>query len=49
MKLIEHIAEMSKGEIAFIVKTDDALEQELRMNVAFYEYEKEEKQNGQSV
>ena len=49
MKLIEHIAEMSKGEIAFIVKTDDTLEQELRMNVAFYEYEKEEKQNGQSA
>ena len=41
MKLIEHIAQMCKGEIAFIVKTDDALEQELRMNVAFYEYEKE--------
>jgi len=39
MKVAEHIAEMSKGVIRFIVKTDDALEQELRMNIAFYEYE----------
>ena len=39
MKVVEHIAEMSKGVIRFIVKTDDALEQELRMNIAFYEYE----------
>ena len=39
MRVAEHIAEMSKGVIRFIVKTDDALEQELRMNIAFYEYE----------
>ena len=39
MKVAEHIAEMSKGVIRFIVKTDDALEQELRMNIAFYAYE----------
>ena len=37
--MAEHIAEMSKGVIRFIVKTDDTLEQELRMNIAFYEYE----------
>lgn len=29
---------MSKGEVTFIVKTDDTLEQELRINVVFYEY-----------
>lgn len=45
MKVAEHIAEMSKGVIRFIVKTDDALEQELRMNIAFYAYE--EKKNEQ--
>ena len=39
MRVAEHIAEMSKGVIRFIVKTDDTLEQELRMNIAFYEYE----------
>jgi hypothetical protein len=39
MRVAEHIAEMSKGVTRFIVKTDDALEQELRMNIAFYEYE----------
>ena len=39
MRVAEHIAEMSKGVIRFIVKTDDALEQELRMNIAFYAYE----------
>lgn len=35
MRVAEHIAEMSKGVIRFIVKTDDALEKELRMNIAF--------------
>ena len=45
LKVAEHIAEMSKGVIRFIVKTDDALEQELRMNIAFYAYE--EKKNEQ--
>ena len=39
MRVAEHIAEMSKGVVRFIVKTDDTLEQELRMNIAFYEYE----------
>ena len=39
MREAEHIAEMSKGVIRFIVKTDDTLEKELRMNIAFYEYE----------
>lgn len=39
MGVAEHIAEMSKGVIRFIVKTDDALDKELRMNIAFYEYE----------
>lgn len=45
MRVAEHIAEMSKGVIRFIVKTDDTLEQELRMNIAFYAYE--EKKNEQ--
>lgn len=39
MRVAEHIAEMSKGVIRFIVKTDDTLDKELRMNIAFYEYE----------
>lgn len=39
MRVAEHIAEMSKGVIRFIVKTDDTLEQEIRMNIFFYEYE----------
>ena len=37
MNVVEHIAEMSKGVIAFVVKTDNNLEKELRMNIAFYE------------
>ena len=39
MRVAEHIAEMSKGVIRFIVKTNDTLDKELRMNIAFYEYE----------
>ena len=39
MRVDEQIAETRKGVIRFIVKTDDTLEQELRMNIAFYEYE----------
>lgn len=36
-RVAEHIAEMCKGVNRFIVKTDDALDQELRINIAFYE------------
>ena len=37
MRIIEPIAEKIKGEIEFMVKTDNNLEKELRMNIAFYE------------
>lgn len=40
-RLAAYIAEMGKGEYSFIYKADDSLGKELRINVAFYEYEKE--------
>ena len=40
-RLAAYIAEMGKGEYSFIYKVDDSLGKELRINVAFYEYEKE--------
>ena len=42
-RLAAYIAEMTTGYYAFIYKIDDSLEKELRINVAFYEYEEKEK------
>jgi hypothetical protein len=40
-RLAAYIAEMGNGKYSFIYKVDDFLGKELRINVAFYEYEKE--------
>ena len=45
-RLAAYIAGMVSGNNAFIYKIDDSLEKELRINVAFYEYEKEKKSEG---
>ena len=41
-RLAAYIAGMTSGNYAFIYKIDDSLEKELRINVVFYEYEKEQ-------
>ena len=40
-RLAAYIAQMGKGKSSFIYKIDDSLGRELRVNVAFYEYEKD--------
>ena len=41
-RVAAYIAGMTTGNYAFIYKIDDSLEKELRINVVFYEYEKEQ-------
>jgi hypothetical protein len=41
-RLAAYIAGMTSGKYAFIFKIDDSLEKELRINVVFYEHEKEQ-------
>jgi len=43
-RLAAYIAEMGEGKYNFIYKVDDSLGKELRINIAFYEYEKKEGQ-----
>ena len=39
MNLVDDIASMCSGSVAIIVKMDDKLEKEMKLSVAFYEYE----------
>lgn len=39
MNLVDDIASMCSGSVAIIVKMDDKLENEMKLSVAFYEYE----------
>ena len=47
MELVSYIGTMCSGTVSYIVKVDPDIEKEMKIDVAFYEYEKEQKeQNG---
>ena len=47
MELVSYIGTMCSGTVSYIVKVDPDLEKEMKINVAFYKYEKtKEEQNG---
>ena len=39
MNLVDYITSMCSGTVAIIVKVDAELEKEMKLSVAFYEYE----------